>query len=219
MSPPTGAGHWSLVDLRGREIAFDALLDEFESARSAGARVVVVAVDGSTTVADASPESLLLLERLPLPTVAAITGALSRATTDLALACDIRVCSAGATLRPPVGTRRILRLIGPAASVDLLRRGSRVDAPGAFAAGLVTQVMPEGEDVVAAALALARTIAARGPIATRLAKEAIWRGLEMPFDQALRFETDLTLLLQTTKDRAEGVRAFLDKRPPKFEGD
>ena len=65
---------------------------------------------------------------------------------------------------------------------------------------------------------IAAVIASRGPLATRLAKEAIWRGLAQPFEQALRFETDLTLLLQTTKDRAEGVRAFLEKRSPQFEG-
>ncbi|MYK26587.1 MAG: hypothetical protein F4052_06530, partial [Dehalococcoidia bacterium] len=62
-------------------------------------------------------------------------------------------------------------------------------------------------------------VAARGPIATRLAKEAVWRGLDQPLEQALRFETDLTLLLQATKDRAEGVRAFLEKRPPDFTGE
>ena len=67
--------------------------------------------------------------------------------------------------------------------------------------------------------AIAAAIAARGPIATRLAKEAVWRGLPQPLEQALRFETDLTLLLQTTKDRAEGVRAFLEKRPPRFTGE
>jgi enoyl-CoA hydratase/carnithine racemase len=55
-------------------------------------------------------------------------------------------------------------------------------------------------------------------LAVQLAKEAIWRGLEMPLEQALRFETDLTLLLQTTKDRAEGVSAFLEKREPHFIG-
>jgi enoyl-CoA hydratase/carnithine racemase len=66
---------------------------------------------------------------------------------------------------------------------------------------------------------LATVIASRGPIATRLAKEAIKRGAHQPLEQALRFETDLTLLLQTTKDRAEGVRAFLEKRPPVFTGE
>ncbi len=58
----------------------------------------------------------------------------------------------------------------------------------------------------------------RGPIAVRYAKEAINRGLEMPLEQALRYETDLTVILQTTEDRAEGVRAFLKKRKPKFKG-
>jgi enoyl-CoA hydratase/carnithine racemase len=66
---------------------------------------------------------------------------------------------------------------------------------------------------------VAGLIAARGPFATQLAKEAIWQGLAMPLEQALRFETDLTLLLQSTKDRAEGVRAFLQKRPPAFTGE
>mgnify|MGYP000981138821 CR=1 FL=1 len=56
-------------------------------------------------------------------------------------------------------------------------------------------------------------------LAKRLAKEALWRGLALPLEQALRFETDLTLLLQTTKDRAEGVRAFLEKRAPVFTGE
>ena len=72
---------------------------------------------------------------------------------------------------------------------------------------------------MAEAARLAGVIAGRGPIATRLGKEAVWRGLPQPLEQALRFETDLTLLLQTTKDRAEGVRAFLEKRQPNFTGE
>ncbi|MEE9277248.1 MAG: enoyl-CoA hydratase-related protein, partial [Dehalococcoidia bacterium] len=74
------------------------------------------------------------------------------------------------------------------------------------------------DDPRAQAAALAGRIAQRGPLATRFAKEALRRGLEMPLDQALRYETDLTVLLQTTADRAEGVQAFKDKRPPRFEG-
>jgi enoyl-CoA hydratase/carnithine racemase len=85
--------------------------------------------------------------------------------------------------------------------------------------GLVTEVAAGPEALERAAGRLAEVIASRGPIATQLGKEAIWRGLGMPMEQALRFETDLTLLLQTTKDRAEGVRAFLEKRQPRFTGE
>jgi 1,4-dihydroxy-2-naphthoyl-CoA synthase len=73
-------------------------------------------------------------------------------------------------------------------------------------------------DPYAEGLRVATVIASRAPHATQLAKEAIWRGSKMPLAQALRFETDLTLLLQTTKDRAEGVAAFLEKRHPHFIG-
>jgi enoyl-CoA hydratase/carnithine racemase len=66
--------------------------------------------------------------------------------------------------------------------------------------------------------ALAQRMASRGPIALRYAKESVRRGLEQPLDQALRYETDLTVILQTTEDRAEGVRAFLEKRDPEFKG-
>ena len=68
------------------------------------------------------------------------------------------------------------------------------------------------------ALGIARLIASRGPIATRMAKEAVHRGLEMTLEQALRYELDLSVLLQTTADRAEGVRAFVARRPPEFVG-
>ena len=101
---------------------------------------------------------------------------------------------------------------------SLLGGASAADVPEALlAVGLVTNIAEAG-GALHAAEQLARMIAGRGPLATQLAKEAVWRGLRMPFEQALRFETDLTLLLQTTNDRAEGVRAFLEKRPPRFTG-
>jgi enoyl-CoA hydratase/carnithine racemase len=70
----------------------------------------------------------------------------------------------------------------------------------------------------AEASSLAARIASRGPIALRYAKEAVRRGLDLPLDEALRMETDLTVILQTTDDRAEGVRAFIEKREPEFKG-
>jgi enoyl-CoA hydratase/carnithine racemase len=99
----------------------------------------------------------------------------------------------------------------------MLLLGETLDAETARLCGLVNRVAPPG-DVGSTARAIAESIASRGPLAVRYAKEAILRGLDMPLDQALRYETDLTVILQTTADRAEGVRAFLEKRPPRFEG-
>ena len=86
-----------------------------------------------------------------------------------------------------------------------------------MAYGLVNEVVAPGE-TQRRAEEIAAAIASRGPVAVRYAKEAIRDGLEMPLEQALRYETDLTIILQTTADRAEGVAAFVEKRPPKFEG-
>jgi enoyl-CoA hydratase/carnithine racemase len=74
------------------------------------------------------------------------------------------------------------------------------------------------ESLAAETDALVATLAKRGPLALRYAKEAVQRGLDLTLDQALRYETDLTIILPTTEDRAEGVKAFLEKREPKFEG-
>jgi enoyl-CoA hydratase/carnithine racemase len=115
-------------------------------------------------------------------------------------------------------TPRTMQLLGENAQRDGLEAGTSLTAREALVLGLVSHVA-DAETAMNYASRLAATIASRGPIATRLAKEAIWRGLEMPLEQALRFETDLTLLLQTTEDRAEGVRAFIEKRAPKFTGD
>ncbi len=115
------------------------------------------------------------------------------------------------------GTQRLPRLVGRAKAAEMILLGQSLDAAAALACGLVNRVAPRGE-ARAAAERLARTMASRGPLALRYAKEAINRGLDMPLEQALRYETDLTVILQTTRDRAEGVRAFLEKRPPRFEG-
>jgi enoyl-CoA hydratase/carnithine racemase len=92
-----------------------------------------------------------------------------------------------------------------------------LDAAEAQRAGLVSRVLPNAT-FAADAMALSRTLASRGPIGLRYAKEAIHQGLDMPLDQALRLELDFSIILQTTQDRAEGVNAFMEKRPPNFEG-
>lgn len=205
---------WAEFDLSG--IGDAALTDALESLRDRPCHAVLLT---GAPVFALDLQWLRWFELFPLPTLYAFEGELGGAALDLALHCDIRLCSELASMRlAGLGGRRLLRLVGPDAMVDLIRARGHADARLALAAGLVSEVTATGS-ALARARELAATIASRGPIATRFAKEAIWRGLEMPLDQALRFETDLTLLLQTTKDRAEGVAAFLEKRQPRFTGE
>ncbi len=167
------------------------------------------------------------LELMAQPVIACIEGDAHGAGLELALACDVRMASDTATFAmtqvatgavPSLGgTQRLPRLVGRGKATAMILLGERVDAQGALACGLVNEAAPK-EQVRARVEELAAAIAAQGPIAVRYAKEAIRQGLDMPLEQALRYETDLTVLLQTTADRAEGVRAFLEKRAPKFRG-
>jgi enoyl-CoA hydratase len=162
---------------------------------------------------------------LPQPTVAVIGGPCHEEGLELALACDIRIASPSATFRmaqvaegrlPAAGgTQRLPRLAGPGLASRMLLLGDELTAAEALAGGLVSEL---SDDPAARAVAVADAIAARGPLAETYAKEAINRGMEMPLEQALRFETDLTVILQSTEDRAEGVKAFLEKRDPTFRG-
>jgi enoyl-CoA hydratase/carnithine racemase len=162
------------------------------------------------------------------PVVAAITGRAHSAGLEIALACDIRVAAADASFAAPEtalglvprggATQRLPRAVGRAAALRMLLAGEEIDAVEARRIGLVSRVVSSGE-LEGAARAIAEAIASRGPIATRFAKEAVHRGAEMTLEHALRYELDLTVLLQSTSDRAEGVRAFVAKRPPHFVGE
>jgi enoyl-CoA hydratase/carnithine racemase len=168
-----------------------------------------------------------ILAQMPRPVVCALNGDAASAGLELALACDIRLAcpetrfalpETGWGLIPMAGgTQRLARIVGRAAALEILLTAEPIDAQTALRIGLVSQVVPR-DRLLAEASALAGRIAARGPIAVRYAKEAVSQGLDMSLEQALRFETDLTIILQTTEDRAEGVRAFLEKRAPEFRG-
>lgn len=168
------------------------------------------------------------LELMAQPVVACLHGDAFGAGLELALACDLRIAASGARLGwpglaagvvPALGaTQRLPRLVGRARAAQLLLLGEPIDAGRALDWGLVNGVTADADSARGAADRLCDAIAARGPLALRYAKEAVARGLDMPLDQALRYETDLTIILQTTADRAEGVRAFLEKRPPRFDG-
>jgi len=167
------------------------------------------------------------LPQLSRPVICALNGDAISAGLELALACDVRLACAEAHFALPEtswglipmggGTQRLARIVGRGKALEMIMTAEAIDAGEAHRIGLVSQVAPR-DRLMAEAEALAQRIAARGPLAVRYAKEAVARGLDMTLEQALRFETDLTIILQTTEDRAEGVRAFLEKRQPRFYG-
>lgn len=167
------------------------------------------------------------LEALSRPVICAINGDALSGGLELALACDVRIAAEGARLGLPEtamgvipmggGGQRLARLVGRGKALEMILTADTIEAGEALQIGLVSAVAPR-ERLLAEAEAVAARMAEQGPLALRYAKEAVRRGLEMPLEQALRYETDLTVILQTTEDRAEGVRAFLEKRKPRFRG-
>lgn len=167
------------------------------------------------------------LADLPKPVICAVNGDSSGAGLALALAADIRIAAKDTTYAlpearagrlPPGGAiQRLARLVGRGKALELVLTGDVIDAEEALRIGLVSEVVA-ADRLEARAQEIADRVAERGPLALQFAKEAVSRGIDMPLEQALRFETDLTVILQTTEDRAEGVRAFLDKGKPKFKG-
>jgi enoyl-CoA hydratase len=167
------------------------------------------------------------LAELTKPVICAIASNAVSGKLALALAADIRIASEDALFwLPEIGAgglplagaiQRLARLVGRGRALEMVLTGEPIDAAEALRIGLVGEVVPHGE-LDARAQTIAERLAERGPLALQYAKEAIARGLDMPLEQAMRFETDLTLILQTTEDRAEGVRAFLEKRKPEFKG-
>ena len=164
---------------------------------------------------------------LSQPVIAVINGHALGQGLELALSCDIRLASEKAKFNLPQvakgliprdgGTQRLSRIVGKGKALELILTADVIDAEEALAIGLVNRVMAQGE-LAAGAEAMAKTIAAKGPIALRYAKEAINKGLDLTLEQGLRLEADLYFLLHTTDDRTEGIRAFLEKRPPQFKG-
>ena len=164
---------------------------------------------------------------LTVPVVAAIGGDALAEGAELALACDLQIASARARLGFPQvvegrlpchgATQRLPRAVGRMRALDLLLSGRSLGAREAERIGLVSQVVATRQ-LDAAVRARVAALCAKGPVALRLAKEAVRNGSELTLDQGIRLEQDLYVLLQTTADRAEGVKAFLAKRKPRFRG-
>lgn len=165
--------------------------------------------------------------RLTRPVVAVVNGDAVAEGCELALACDLRISAdrAGFCL-PQVargdfpchgGIQRLARLVGRMRAMEILLSGRRVTAAEAQRIGLVTFTAPRTR-LEKKAREYVTALARRAPIALRLAKEAVVKGADLPFEQGIRLEQDLYALLQTTADRREGIDSFLSGRPPRFQG-
>jgi 2-(1,2-epoxy-1,2-dihydrophenyl)acetyl-CoA isomerase len=167
------------------------------------------------------------LRGLRKPVIAAINGPAAGAGLALALACDLRLAAASASLVPAFAgiglvpdsglSHTLPRLIGSAAAFDWIVSGRRIAAPEAAAMGLVMRVV-EDADLAAATDALATQLAAGPTAAIGLTKELIGRSLESSLDDQLDEEARLQAIAAAGADFAEGVAAFLEKRPPRFTG-
>ncbi|MEE6451330.1 enoyl-CoA hydratase-related protein [Gottfriedia acidiceleris] len=168
------------------------------------------------------------VERLPMPTIAAINGVALGGGLELALACDLRIAHKEAIVGLPEtslaiipgagGTQRLPRLIGLGRAKELIFTGKRLNAHEAEGYGILEHVV-EIDELQNKALEICETIASKGPLAIRAAKKAIQRGFDLPLDLGLRLETYEYETLLHTSDRMEGLVAFQEKRKPQYKGE
>lgn len=171
---------------------------------------------------------VLAIRAVEKPVIAAVNGIAAGAGMSIALACDIRIASESASfievfgrvgLIPDTGSTWFLpRLVGPAKALELIWTTDTVDAPTALALGIVNRVVP-ADQLVAETRALAARLAAAAPLSLALAKRAVNRALEVGLPEALDYEASLQGIAGRSADHAEGMSAFLEKRPARFTGE
>jgi 2-oxoglutaroyl-CoA hydrolase len=224
--------------------ARDQLANLFEElGRDEGVRAIVLTGAGEKAFTaggdiagflEREPEELSRLawnvaapERCPKPVIAKLRGYAFGVGLELALACDFRIASNDVELALPEvkigmipgsgGTQRLARMVGLGRAKDLVMRGRRIDAEEALAIGLVTEVVPPAE-LDAAVTSLVDELRALSPLALALAKRVLNHAYDGPLGLGLEVEGLAYGLLRSTDDFREGVEAFGEKRPPKFQG-
>jgi enoyl-CoA hydratase/carnithine racemase len=171
----------------------------------------------------------------PAPAIAAmnkITMALVHGYTVgtgllMSLACDIRIAAEGARLGVSEvrlgfmagsgGTQRLPRLVGLPKALEICLSGELYDAAECYRIGLVNQLVPY-DQLIPAGEKMAQSFLKGAPLALRYIKEAIYKGLDMPLEQGIRYESDLQSMVMQTEDAKEGPKAFVEKRPANWKG-
>lgn len=167
------------------------------------------------------------IETLPIPVIAAVNGFALGGGCELAMACDIRICSENAKFGQPEvglgiipgfsGTVRLARLVGMGMAKQLIYTGKPVKADEALRIGLVNAVVPQAE-LMDKAMELADQIAANAPLAVSAAKLCINTEYDMPAEEAIAFESRAFGLCFNTEDQKQGMKAFLEKGKYEFQG-
>lgn len=219
-----------------------AALEEYDNDREIGCLMVTgnerafAAGADIKQMAEAQPADMLdnpfidywdRLQRLSKPLIAAVSGFALGGGCEFVMACDMIVASDSAQFGQPEinlgvipgagGTQRLTRAVGKAVAMEMVLNDRRLSADEALHFGLVNRVVPT-ETYLQEAIAFGAQIAARAPVAVRLAKEAVNAAFEMPLSAALAHERRLFYLLFSTEDQKEGMQAFVDKRNAEWKG-
>jgi enoyl-CoA hydratase/carnithine racemase len=178
-------------------------------------------------VAPSRDRTLLAMREAPKPVIAAVNGPAAGAGMNIALACDIRIASTTARFGETFvrrglhvdwgGTYFLPRIVGMAKACELIFTGDVIDADEALALGIVSKVVAP-QDLMPTVRELALKMAAGPPIAIRLAKRALYHNQECDLQAALEYETYAQNICRETGDAREGIRAFVEKREPRFQG-
>ncbi len=180
------------------------------------------------TIESEAQDVLNEVENLNKPVIAAIDGFALGGGCELSMACDIRIATSRSKLGQPEvnlgvipgggGTQRLQRLVGIGKAKELIFTGDIISAQVAKDIGLVNQIVEEPEKLMETAMAMAKKILSKGPVAVSLAKAAINLGANTDIQSGLLFEKYAQTVLFSTEDRIEGTTAFLEKRKPSFKG-
>jgi enoyl-CoA hydratase len=198
-----------------------------DRAFAAGADIAEMAGKGAIDMVTGGFESWDRIRRIRTPLIAAVGGYALGGGNELAMHCDIIIASEKAKFGQPEiligvmpgagGTQRLTQTIGKYRAMELCLTGRQATAQEMHEWGLVNHVVPDGQHVEEARK-LARKIAEQAPIAVRFIKEAILKSFEMPLEEGLVYEKRLFAMLFASADQKEGMRAFLAKEQPKFQG-